>query len=252
MRTFFVILTSLYSVLALGQTPNGSSLSLSGAPLVTPDSGVCARSILFLPQLHEDQLTGLNSAALTKMISQSQFAIATELFKHSNAPVFSEGTYAIMDLDWYRKNADDSESTIQKYKNAFPVGLPKSYSEMTVDQTYKIAKAGGDLTLLLLGLIPRIYPVATDATAEDNFFKISQAWLQAHPGHDFSEDPQMDYIAMTRRERLALQQVDDFFAKNQNQNEVILIFGSNHVFTKYPDLFDPKCIRTGHTDVSEH
>ncbi|MGZ3770328.1 MAG: hypothetical protein ACXVCP_03080 [Bdellovibrio sp.] len=234
------------------EAAGGTSCSLLG---IEPSSGKidnrgfgissCEHIIRFIPQTHIDQLGNtMPDWMVAQMVGESQFDIANILLQHPSDPVFAEGTYHIIDLQWYKDNASDGMDTVQKYRNAFPNGIGQNFYELSYDQRYKLGVAGGDLTLLFLGQIKKIYPVATDAKEENEYFKEAQEWIRQHPGQDLQTDPKMNYIAMTRRERLALMQIKEFFSKNSSNRTVTLLFGANHNFKKYPDLFDPNCIET--------
>jgi hypothetical protein len=202
----------------------------------------CHQRILFIPQIHTNQLSGSDNPEVFQRVAEAQFEVARELISRKNIAVFAEGTYEPMTLDWYRSRASGGEEIIKNYRSSFPNSLSRTFGELNSDQRAKLVKAGGDLTLLLLGLIPKIYPIGSDQATENKFFSIAQQWLSSHPGQSLSEDSKMRYLTFERRDRLALQEINNFFKANPNRREATLLYGADHNFKLYPDLFNPECI----------
>lgn len=207
----------------------------------------CPRTIIFLPQVHPDQLDTGNVAKEVdrEMLNQSshdQYLIAEYLEHHKGIPVFSEATYSQITLPWYLHHADHASETVQRYQTAFSKGLPDSFDDMTADQKWMLAQAGGDLTLLFLNELPAIHAVAPSAGVEYQYFAYAQEWIKNHPGQDLFKDSFFHWIGVTRRERIALGEIGEYFKNHPQNDSAILIFGANHNFQRYPTLFAPQCV----------
>lgn len=212
------------------------------------NENVCKHRILFVPQKHKSVIPDQSGAygQFSEEVSKSQFKIAKYIEKNSNLPVFSE------QIDTNISLRDLSSEQLQKVasevlKNTFNSGLPQSYSDLTLDEKRRLFSSGGDLVQLLLGKIDTLYKVVPNREVQDVIFKEVTDSLIKNPIAEsdsgfFSKDSEVYKLIYDKRERLALNEINNYFDKNPHQKEVILIYGGAHDFSRYPELFPSECV----------
>lgn len=206
----------------------------------------CTHRIFFLPQTHDaDPMTGIPANSEERnAAAYSQWKIADFIERFPGLPVFSENAGA-KDHNWEVFPADQREQTKANLKQLineeFPKGIPSRPEYLTPTQKERFIVDDADSVQMIRGRISEIKRVVEDSETMRQILEPIKEWYKAHPG-DNRYSPQVGVIVYGARERQALIQVNKFLATNPNQKDVILIYGSNHSFYFYPDLFPPQCV----------
>jgi hypothetical protein len=127
-------------------------------------------------------------------------------------------------------------------KSVFPDGLPNDCNKMTDLQKIKMVGNGADFIELMRQKITVIHRVVEDDQAQEQLFAPVKKWFSLHPGAMQAYSSEIASVIFDEREKLALQQINSYFAANPQQQDVILMYGSDHNFSLYPNLFPPQCV----------
>lgn len=205
----------------------------------------CKHRILLVPQYHAVPIDGKMQAPFYwgDKITQSQFNIAKYLGEHKDLPIFSEQVSS--DKSMETVSDEFKEVILPIVKELFPQGLPKNYADLSAGQKDFITRAGGDTTSLVLGqtsVLRRV--VESDDVQEKIFAKLGE--LELKYLNATKQPPEVSEIIFDQREKLALDQVNNYFKANPKQRDVILIYGADHQasFRSHPSKFRAECILT--------
>lgn len=202
----------------------------------------CKNRIIFLPQTHarDTQIFKHETTIENKdKVIESQFSITKYINENMYIPIFSESASVDKNLDWNELTEVQKKKAREFAKMVFPKGLPNSLLELSTKEKSIFYEVDAASLFFIKEKIQRIYRVISPEDYEIVYGEITK-WINANPGKPWSSN--IEKLVLETRERLALYEILKFFNKNSNQREVILIFGSNHNFSIYPDLFDPNCV----------
>ncbi|HRO66949.1 MAG TPA: hypothetical protein PL182_05245 [Pseudobdellovibrionaceae bacterium] len=203
----------------------------------------CERKIIFLPQTHapDEMASPAPDPDLDLEIASSQLKVAQYLEKFPKTPVFSEQA-AGNDFSMKLVPKETVKALRQLFaEQIFPHGLPGSPSRMTKIQRQKLIDNGGDFVQLIRGRADIIHKVVGNQDELNEIFDPIQKWFkQNRPGTPYP--PKIGALVYGARERAALVQINEHFALNPESKKVILIYGQNHSFKFYEDLFPSECI----------
>lgn len=206
-------------------------------------TATCPHRVVFLPQSHapdEDYYTSDRNVEMDEQVANSQLRIADYIERFPGVPVFSEQA-------GYR---DFSLSTIPREKTAalrsyfssiFPRGLPTS-SMMTAQQRQKLIDNGGDFVQLIRGKLSIIHKVVEDEETSNRLFAPINKWFASRPPANVPYPPEIGRLVYGEREKQALIQINKYFQNNPGQRDAILVYGANHNFGFYPEIFNPECV----------
>jgi hypothetical protein len=207
----------------------------------TPDA-TCPRRIVFLPQTHAPlELTYDDmSSDMRGDIARSQLKIVDYLDRHSPVPLFSE-QMTQFDSDATDMPAEEIARLQKIVDDAFPHGFDIDPDDLTELQIQKLVDNGADTIQLMRRKLTLIHRVVKDATTFTRIFAPIDAWFATHdPPFPYSTEIAARIYGM--REREALGQIVKFFASHPDEPEVAIVYGSNHNFSFYSDLFPSECI----------
>jgi hypothetical protein len=103
--------------------------------------------------------------------------------------------------------------------------------------------AGGDAISLMMGYTSILHRVVPNEQLQNQIIDKVQIWQVSHPGVKYYP-PEISKLVFQTRENWALDQINNFFRKNPETRDVILIFGKDHNFKNYANKFPPECIFT--------
>lgn len=218
----------------------------SNPPVAFAEAAKCRQRILFLPQVHRSAVRSASELPERRLeqIAESQHRIALFISKNSNLPVFSEQIekkISRKELD--QKNKNLFLSLNGSYKTVFPSGLPEHFENLSLEQKEKLVSSGGDVVSFMLEKTGNLYPVTGENEADEEVGKKVNAQLtQRDLKQDLSAITELYDLVFRQRETMALKQIVEFFRKNPQQREAILVFGSMHDFRRYPHIFPEGCI----------
>lgn len=185
-------------------------------------------------------------------VLQSQYAIMAHLLERQNDPVFLESATQ----EWIRDvelNPDDPSTELARQqvhalKILFP-SIPPYYSYLSELQRDILAEEGLSVGLMAkMGYVAAVMPTApldskkATYTLEEmlRFEGIRKGLIQAKDEEEAREAGEMMFNIFQRRERAALQRIQDYGKKNPQVKRVVLLFGALHDFVPYekdfPDL----------------
>lgn len=217
------------------------------------DLNECKHRVIFLPQTHASAFGNKNENYGTiESIAKSQSKIAEYLLKHKDLPIFSEQVDTTLTLVDFEKSGADS--VIKEYRSLFKNGLI-SYEELNQEQKQKLAMAGADATLLMLGKVPILHKVVPNRQIQDQIFSEVQKFflnLQRDGKKQISIDDPIFKLIYDKRENLALAEINAYFDVHPEQRDVILIYGRNHQFARHPEIFPSECILVPFSFQSDH
>ena len=201
----------------------------------------CKHRILFLPVLQAGEGTESTAQELDAA-TKVQFDIAQYLSKHRDLPVFSER--ASSDLTMAGANAD-FQADAKSLQQQFPRGLPEKFELLTKKQKTELLEAGGETASLILGNTPLIRRTfENEAIAKAHSEKIDK-WIEKNPNAQ-EPSPEIESLMYEKREKMALEQINKFFAAKPTQKDIVLTFSIDHRegFQMQEDLFPARCIVT--------
>ena len=139
--------------------------------------------------------------------------------------------------------SDNFRKVAAQIKSMFPTGLPQSFDDLSEDQKTVIARAGGDAISFILRNTDMLYKVVPNDQVEDQLIDKVSAWAKTHPAST-TPPPAIENIIFNIRENLALDQINDYFNANPTQQDVILIYGSDHYYSllTHSAKFPSQCI----------
>lgn len=222
-------------------------LTLSGIDFIFATDRVitsCEHEIVFLPQSHAiDQEFFDFDVSYTEIDSvvASQLRTGHYIEDNKGVAVFSEQVVA-NDLDIAYLNFEDLNELKQKYTKLFPTGLPQDISELSDLQKREIHDNGAEFMEMIFGNLDKIYRVTPDQKTLDDLMKPIIAWYKGGLLEGKETPLAIEFLKYGKRERLALEQVNKYFANYPEKRRVILMFGAKHSFSFYPDLFPPECV----------
>lgn len=202
----------------------------------------CPQRIIFLPQYHnlDKNFAKTLEPHELETIARSQFRIAKFIEANNQLPVFSE--QATRDFVWAELPIPTRARLMSTMDMITPNGLPNRYEELDAEQKNKLIIEGGEFVQFMRGKVPVIHKTIESEEVFQKLYEPIRAWFQKNPGNMQSYSPEIKSIIYTQRERLALEQVQKYFDRNPQASEVILIYGANHNFNFYSDIFNPNCI----------
>lgn len=123
----------------------------------------------------------------------------------------------------------------------FPRGYDIDLQTLNEAQVKKLVDNGGEFIQMMRGHLSTIHRVLQDKQTADRIFSPINQWFSSHPSRS-PYPPEIARLIYGAREEEALKQVVKYFASNPQERDAVLIFGSNHNFTFYTEIFPPKCI----------
>ncbi|MFN8944309.1 MAG: hypothetical protein ACK5WZ_06765 [Pseudobdellovibrionaceae bacterium] len=202
----------------------------------------CKHKIHFLPQTHPTVL-GRSLQMFPEnadKTARSQFAIAKYLERHKDMPVFSE---QISTDQTVQTVSPEFKKVAAQIKSMFPNGLPQNFDNLAEDQKNIIALAGGDAISFILRNTNMLHRVVENDQIQDQLIGKVSSWTQANPN---ARTPPPDIVntIFNVREKLALDQINNYIKAYPSKTDIILIYGSDHSysFKTHPDKFPPQCI----------
>lgn len=202
----------------------------------------CKHQIIFLPQTHAPDIKLFKKSRTNfdrNEVISSQYSIAKYIDENSQIPVFSEGASAAKNLIWKDLTEKQKVEIRDFARQVLPNGLPDSIHTANESEKSIFYKVDAASLEFIKEKIPAVYRVISPEDYEKVFGEIKK-WLQRNPGKPWT--PEIKKFVHDQRERLALAEIRKFFYDHPEQRDIILIFGSNHNFSIYPDLFDPSCV----------
>jgi len=202
----------------------------------------CKHRILLLPQTHPTVLSGSLQVLPENFdkTARSQFAIAKYLEQHKNLPIFSEQISSDKTLQTV---SPDFRKVAAQIKSMFPNGLPEKFDGLTDTQKNVISRAGGDAISFILRNTDMLHRVVENDQIEVQLIGKVSDWVQKNP-YSTTPPPEIENIIFNLREKMALDQINNYIKSHPNQRDVVLIYGSDHYysFLTHPDKFAPQCI----------
>ena len=124
----------------------------------------------------------------------------------------------------------------------FPHGLPNKFENLKIRQRIALVNYEAVFFELESGNIPLIHRVLESEEVRAKIYSPIQKWEEDHPGSQEPEPSEIVNLKFEKRERLALEQISEYFKTQPGQKDAVLIFGSAHRFDIYPDLISPACV----------
>lgn len=206
--------------------------------VLTAHAAECSHRIIFLPQSHPTRSDDLRHyTSDVDEVARSQFSVAKYIEQHRNVPVFAEQAIA-RDYTW----SDVDLKQLPSLNKMFPHGLPEKFENLSIKQ--KTALVGYEAVFfeLELGNMPIIHKVLENEEVRSQIYFPIQKWEDEHQRSKELRPSEIVNLIFEKRERLALEQIFDYWKANPGQKDALLIFGSAHRFDIYPDLISPNCI----------
>jgi hypothetical protein len=202
----------------------------------------CKHRILLLPQTHPTILGG-SRQVLPENFDQtvrSQFSIAKYLEHHKNLPVFSEQVSRDQTVQTV---SPDFRQFAAQTKSMFPSGLPQDFNDLTDEQKNVIAQSGGDAISFILRNTDMLHRVVENDQVQNQLIDKVSDWAQKNPYATIAP-PEIVNIIFNVRENLALDQINNYIKANPSQQDIVLIYGSDHYysFRTHSDKFPAQCI----------
>ncbi len=246
--SIFIFATVVFASVTLAGCSHGASASATSneqaelAASGTDNSAGCAHRILLIPQTHATVLTG-SLQVLPQNESKtvfSQFAIAKYLEKNKSLPVFSEQVSTDVTVQTV---SVEFRRVAKKIRTLFSKGLPNRVDQLDSAQKEVLAKAGGDAVSFILGITERLHRVVENDQIENAIIDKVSIWAQNNPSAT-TEPPEIKNLIFEVREKLALEQINNFFNFHPDLRDAVLIFGSDHSqsFKTHAAEFAPRCI----------
>lgn len=202
----------------------------------------CDSQIRFLPQTHRNVIALAMGETNADELSRSQFQVASYIQKNSELPVFSEQVDTDLDQS---SITGDLQIAGNQLKQLFPIGIPKTYEQLSSEQRKQLSSAGADGVLLLTGRISALHKVVPNRATQDSIFaRIQQLMADLKPTDKVSSDSELFRLLNDIRERMALAEIQKFFVSNPNIKTVLLVYGRLHNFKRHGDIFPSECIET--------
>lgn len=203
---------------------------------------VCQQRIYFLPQTHDVQ--NIPNVVLPieayVEVAESQLKIVNYLDRFPRRPVFSEqASTASFDVSQFTPKVRAGLETM--IRGVFPAGYDLDPRSLNEAQAKKLVDNGGEFIQMMRGRLSTIHRVLEDKQTGEEIFAPILEWYSAHPKRT-PYPPEIARLVYGEREREALKQVVKYFAANPKEHEAVLIFGKNHNFSFYPDIFPPQCV----------
>lgn len=202
----------------------------------------CKHRILLLPQTHPTILGGSLRVEPENFdkTARSQFSIAKYLEQHKDLPVFSEQVSSDKTLQTV---SPDFRKVAAQIKVMFPSGLPANFDSLTDDQKNVISRAGGDAISFILRNTDMLHRVVENDQIADQLIGKVSSWAQKNP-YATTPPPEIVNTIFNVREKMALDQINNYFKSNPKQRDVVLIYGSDHYysFRSHPEKFAAQCI----------
>lgn len=199
----------------------------------------CKHRLHFLPVLQP--MEGENGViANLESAAKVQFDIAHYLAKHKDLPVFSEQVWSDKSM---KATTPEFEAAAKEARSSFPSGLPAKYEQLTKDQKILLTNAGGDTVNLILGTTPLLRRTMEDEKSAETYFGKIQKWMEKNPSAQ-EPSPEIESLMFEKRDALALDQVNEYFAANPTQKDAALVFGIEHLesFQRLESKFPSRCI----------
>lgn len=200
----------------------------------------CKHRIIYLPQTHMSVVGGKQEISDVEELARSQFKIAKYLEKNPKLPVFSEQ----IDTTMTSKGIPEEKfnEATKEYRDLFPNGIPATLDEMSADQKSKLGKSGGDLTQFMLRKIETLNKTVPNRQIQNKLFADMTAHFKKYPNQVVKFGSPTYKLIFDKRELLALDEINNYFKKNPEQRDVVLIYGSIHDFSRHPKSFPSECI----------
>ncbi len=206
-------------------------------------TGTCPHRIVFLPQSHapdEDYYASRSNDEMNEQVAISQLKVADYIERFPGVPVFSEQA-GDEDFSLNKIPREKSIALRSYYSSIFPRGLPSS-STMTDQQKQKLIDYGGDFVQVIRGKLPLIHKVVEDEETSNRLFAPIKEWFATRPPTNVPYPPEIGRLVYGEREKQALIQITKYFQNNGRQRDAILVYGANHNFGFYSEIFNPECI----------
>ena len=202
----------------------------------------CQHQIFLLPQTHATVLGGSLEVTPENFdkTARSQFAIAKYLEKNKTLPVFSEQISTDQTVETVSAEFKQAAAQI---KTMFAKGLPVTFEELTEEQKNTIARAGGDAISFILRNTDKLHRVVENDQIQDELIGQVSAWAKNNAYATYPS-PEISNIIFNVREKMALDQINNYIKNNPTQRDIVLIYGSAHFFSfqTHTDKFPPQCI----------
>ena len=205
------------------------------------EAKTCKHRIIHLPQSHSTDYAQRISVGQKDAIMESQFKIAQYIDRRPDLPVFSEqateSTISINDF-----SQDIQHKLLQKGASYFPNGLPENFTDLSDVQKEKLMSLGGEFIQVMRGKTKTLHSVVGSLERREKLYAPIDAWFKTVKPTTTGYPLEIAEIVYTEREREALNQIKNHLEKNPKQQDVILIYGANHDFTRHPDVFPSECV----------
>ncbi len=204
----------------------------------------CEHQLIFLPQMHKiDEMTGLklNENDVLK-VAESQLRVAKYLETLTTSTIVFSEQVSTEDFIW----SDIEENQKKEIENlahaVFPNGLPADITSASSQQIKILYKRGAAFVQMIRGRLGRIHRVFEDQKQADSVVTPLKTWFATNPDLTKGYPPEIAELIYSKREEFALEQVNKKFLDNPDIKSAVLIYGGNHNFNFYPDLFPTSCI----------
>jgi len=209
----------------------------------TAQANECKHRLIFIPQTHK--LDSMVNATLDesskRRVAESQLRIANFIDEYPDIPVFSE---QVSTEDFILSSLDPAMRAQgeQMVQALFPAPLITDPAQLTSAQVDLLYKRGAGFIQMFRGKTQHIHRVFENQAENDLIVNQLKAWFATNPDLEKGYPPEIAKLTYEDRERALLRQVNKFFAANPQERDVLVIFGANHSFMFYDDLFPSDCL----------
>ena len=187
-----------------------------------------SEDIVHIPQMHWGEIAQ-NDPVFAEMVSQSQFEVAQTLLAHPDRAVFMESRFETADQsDLPRRKLE-----IEKAKQLFPQGIPKTYSALTLEQKRFLSTHHAVDTLYLLGEIKVIHKTYSSRSQAEKFDLLLKDVLAGLKRGELPNSEQLNFI-YKQREQSAVSEIAKW-QRNNPKKKAFIVYGTAHDFDKYYD-----------------
>lgn len=241
----FLLINLISSVLFIGcaNSEDTQNKDISSIDILNSDQKElfkqCNQKILFLPQAHNTKYALIKSLDDTNEIASSQLQIARFLQDYNDPNIFTEQltTFDVRKSDFTSEELKELKNMMS---NVFPEGLPESVDLLTSIQKEKLINNGGEFINFFLENTTQLRRVVKDKKSFHMLFDPINEWYNSSPQKTYPK--YLAKIIYDEREKHALNLIANFFNENKEEELAILIFGANHNFSRFPNIFPTQCI----------
>lgn len=213
-------------------------------PMAQASAAQCKQRITFLPQTHAvDAMTGITDGNLRlDDVAGSQLKIAQYLERFPRRPVFTE-QLTEFDVNFSEAPSEERARLRDLMNTIFPYGLPQSAALLNQKQKEKLRDNGGEFIQMMRGQLQVLHKVVANKVELERLMSPIRDWFKTSPDLTREYPLKIRKLMWEAREKAALVEIKRYFERNPSDRDVILIYGANHSFDFYADVFPPECIR---------